>query len=101
MSVEYLKRKKPTFTTEQLVTSSTAAKSFGKIRRQAKEQPQFIMENGNVETVLINYELYEELYSLVKELEEMKQNSMLSERIDRLNEHPQSSVSWKSIRRSE
>ncbi|MDR6552544.1 hypothetical protein [Paenibacillus qinlingensis] len=53
---------KPTFTADQLVSSSVPSKKFGELRKKAKQQPQFITENGAVDTVLVGYEYYEQLF---------------------------------------
>lgn len=64
---------KPTFTADQLISASTAAKSFGSLRKKAKKEPQFITENGVVGEVLLDYRYYEELYGRVRKLEELEE----------------------------
>mgnify|MGYP007008944170 CR=1 FL=1 len=60
---------KPTFTADQLVPASIAAKSFGSLRKKAKKVPQFITENGVVGEVLLDYQFYEEIYGRLRKLE--------------------------------
>jgi len=90
---------KPTFTVDQLVSSSVASKKFGELRKKAKQIPQFITENGAVDTVLIGYEHYEGMFERLARLEEQEEIRILSERIDRLDRDPSSAKSWNEIRR--
>lgn len=64
---------KPTFTAEQLIPASIAAKNFGSLRKKAKQAPQFITENGVVGEVLIDYQHFEELYSRLRKLEQQEE----------------------------
>ena len=64
---------KPTFTADQLISASVAAKNFGSLRKKAKEVPQFITENGIVGEVLLDYKYYEELYGRLKKLEQLEE----------------------------
>ena len=91
---------KPAFTADQLVSSSFAQKNFGKIRSKAKMLPQFITDNGEVDTVLLDYKYYEDMYMRLKQLEELEESLILRERIERLEQNPESSISWKSVRRT-
>lgn len=95
-------KRKPTFSVDQLVPSSDVSKKFAELRKKAKELqvPLFIMENGNVDTVLIGYDYFEEMYQRLRELEEKEEERIIIERIERLKKDPSSAVSWKSIRRS-
>jgi hypothetical protein len=63
---------KPSFTADQLISASVAAKSFGSLRKKAKMGPQFITDNGIVGEVLLDYKHYEELYGRLKKLEELE-----------------------------
>jgi hypothetical protein len=91
---------KPTFSREQLVAASVAAKTFGSIRKKAKVLPQFITDNGEVDTVVLEYKYYEEMYMRLRELEEKEEERILLQRIERLEENPSASVSWRDIRRT-
>lgn len=90
---------KPTFTADQLVSSSIASKKFGELRKKAKQLPQFITENGAVDTVLVGYSYYEQLFERLSQLEEQEEIRILNERIDRLDKNPASAKSWNEIRR--
>lgn len=91
---------KPTFNKDQIMSSSDAAKHFGELRKRAKQAPQFITENGNVDTVVLNYDFYENMYVRLQELENNEQALIIVERIDRLEHDPGVGVDWTSIRRS-
>ncbi|MBE1553238.1 type II toxin-antitoxin system Phd/YefM family antitoxin [Sporosarcina limicola] len=93
--------KKPTFNTDQLVSASTAAKTFGAVRKKAKILPQFITDNGEVDTVVMEYRYFEEMYARLQELEDNEEERVLQERIERLEENPSVAIPWKSVRRTE
>jgi PHD/YefM family antitoxin component YafN of YafNO toxin-antitoxin module len=90
---------KPTFTADQLVSSSVASKKFGELRKKAKQLPQFITENGTVDTVLVGYDYYEQLFERLSQLEEQEEQRILNERMDRMDRNPAATKSWKDIRR--
>ncbi|CAM4153119.1 hypothetical protein L1N85_08170 [Paenibacillus alkaliterrae] len=91
---------KPTFDVDQLVTSSDASKKFGELRRKAKELPQYITDNGTVDTVLIGYDLFEQIYDRLTRLEEEEEQRILLQRLERIERDPESAKSWKSVRRN-
>ncbi|TMV49516.1 type II toxin-antitoxin system Phd/YefM family antitoxin [Paenibacillus mesophilus] len=90
---------KPTFHVDQLITSTDASKRFGELRKKAQREPQYITDNGNVETVLIGYPLFEELYERLSQLEQQEEERILLQRIERLDGNPEKSKSWKTVRR--
>ncbi|RED65436.1 type II toxin-antitoxin system prevent-host-death family antitoxin [Cohnella phaseoli] len=91
---------KPTLTVDQLITSSEAAKKFGDLRKKAKELPQFITDNGTVDSVLISYELFEQMYERLTQLEDEEEHRLLLQRIERNEQNPAAAKSWRDIRRS-
>lgn len=91
---------KPTITKDQIVKSSEASKKFGGLRKKAKLNPIFITDNGNIDSVLICYSQYEEMYKRLIELELLEEEHIISKRIERLEKNPELTVSWKDIRRS-
>lgn len=91
---------KPTFGADQLVSSSDATRNFGKLRKKAKNAPQFITDNGTVDTVILDYKYYEHLYTRLMELEEAEEARILRTRIDRLEKDPSVGVPWHKARRS-
>ncbi|MCY6485434.1 hypothetical protein OW763_13955 [Clostridium aestuarii] len=64
---------KPSITKDQMVKSSEAAKRFGTIRKRAKDQPLYITDNGNIDSVLLGYEYFEKMYKRLMELEEKEE----------------------------
>ncbi|CQR54797.1 type II toxin-antitoxin system prevent-host-death family antitoxin [Paenibacillus riograndensis] len=92
---------KPTFNVDQLITSTDASKRFGELRKRAQKEPQFITENGSVESVLIGYPLFEEMHERLAQLELKEEERVLLERIDHIDQSPSSTKSWKEIRRVE
>lgn len=91
---------KLTFTKEQLITASMASKQFGELRKKAKMHPMFITDNGDVDTVIVGYEYFEQMFRRLKELEQLEEEKILAERIDRLEKNPSAGVPWRSVRRS-
>ncbi len=90
---------KPSLNVDQLVSSKDASKKFGEVRKKAQEVPQFVMDNGSVDTVIIGYDLYEEMYDRLTQLEQAEERRILFERIDQIDRNPAASKSWKEIRR--
>jgi PHD/YefM family antitoxin component YafN of YafNO toxin-antitoxin module len=91
---------KPVITVDQIIRSSDAAKKFGSLRKNAKNKPQYISDNGIIDSVLLSYDYFEKMYERLAELEQKEEGDILSQRIDRLNQYPESGVSWRDIRRS-
>ncbi|MCL6443670.1 MAG: hypothetical protein K6T83_09480 [Alicyclobacillus sp.] len=91
---------KPLFTRDQLIPSSVASKNFGQVRKRAKELPQFISENGTVDTVVLDYDQYEKMYQRLRELEEKEEARILESRIERLEQHPETAIPWRGVRRT-
>lgn len=91
---------KPVITKDQMVQSSVAAKNFGSLRKKAKQLPQFITENGIIDSVLIDYNYYEEMYERLMELESKEEAKILEQRIERLENDPEIAVSWRDVRRT-
>ena len=91
--------KKPIITNEQMVKSSIASKHFGEVRKKAKKTPQFITDNGTIDSVLLGYEYYEQMYERLYELEEMMDADVLVRRIERFENNPKSAIKWEDIRK--
>ena len=91
---------KPVITKDQMVQSSVAAKQFGCLRKKAKQLPQFITENGTIDTVVLDYNYYEEMYERLMELEAKEEAGILEQRIERLEKNPEVSVLWRDVRRT-
>ena len=91
---------KPIITKDQMVQSSVAAKKFGSLRKKAKQLPQFITENGTIDTVVLDYDYFEQMYERLMELEAKEEAGILEQRIERLEMHPEVSVPWREARRT-
>lgn len=91
---------KPTFTTDQLIPSSVASKNFGKIRKQAQVSPQYISDNGIVDTVILGYDQFEDMYRRLREFEEREESRILEFRMKRLEEHPETAIPWRKVKRT-
>lgn len=74
---------KPHFNVEQVNSATYASKRFGEIRKKAKKLPQFISENNNVDTVVLDYKAYEEMYTELQVLREVAWEYDIARRIER------------------
>lgn len=90
---------KPVFSREQLIPAAVAAKKFGAVRRDAKKNTQFITDNGQVDSVVLGIEYYEQMFARLQELEEQDEARILLERIERLEKDPGSAIPWDAIKR--
>ncbi|TCL76495.1 prevent-host-death family protein [Hydrogenispora ethanolica] len=86
---------KPSFTFDQIIKSTEAAKKFGKLREMAKSQPIVITENGEPDSVIMSYPAFVSFLNTVQELEE----KLLIERMERARENPASLVSQEAVLR--
>lgn len=91
---------KPKFDQDQFITSTDISRKFSSIRKQAKEKPLVVTDNGRFDTVILDYQLYEDMYSRLTELEEQMELRILSERLEGLEKSPETGVQWRNIRRS-
>ncbi|MGV7114685.1 hypothetical protein [Paenibacillus kyungheensis] len=84
------------FGRDQLVNTATISRQFSKVKLLAKVKPLFITDNGNVDSVLLSYDAYEEMYNRIQSLEQ----EVLDYRAQEANNEPQSSVDWRTVQRS-
>lgn len=91
---------KPVITKDQMIQSSVAAKQFGRLRKKAKQLPQFVTENGVIDTVVLDYNYYEKMYERLMELEGQEDAEILEQRIERFEKNPELSASWRDVRRT-
>lgn len=97
---------KPAFTIDQIIKASELVRTFSNIRKKAKEKPYFITDNGNIDTVLLSYDKYEELYQnflLFNEMEERMEEleqQIADYRMEKAQKNPDDLVDWRSIRRT-
>jgi hypothetical protein len=76
---------KPRFNVDQVNSATYASKRFGEIRKKAKELPQFISENNCVDTVVLDYKAYEEMYAELQALREMTWELEIAHRLESTN----------------
>lgn len=67
------------FGRDQLVNTATISRQFSRVKLLAKTKPLFITDNGNVDSVLLSYEAYEQLINRIRELESKVMNSRSAE----------------------
>lgn len=87
------------FSKRQVITSTDIQRHYGKIKDKAKETPLVVTDNGNFDMVVLDYDFFESMYSRLIELEQAHEESILLERLDELEKHPERAVPWRSIRR--
>lgn len=72
---------KPVFTKDQVVSATEASKSLSAIRKRAKRAPQFIADHNDIDTVIIDYAAYEEMYGALQYLRELEINCIAADRV--------------------
>ena len=88
---------KPRITQDQMVSASTAARDFSAIRKKAKDIPLFILDRGKIDSVLLGYDQFEEMYMRLRELEV---ELLVLQRSQELRENPDLAVPWRAVRRT-
>jgi hypothetical protein len=83
------------FSEDQLVSASVASRKLGAIRKRAKKAPQFILENNQVETVLIDFEQYKQLVDRLNTLEEEQLYQKAAQRIEQADKGETKSIPLK------
>ncbi|AND86373.1 prevent-host-death family protein [Clostridium tyrobutyricum DIVETGP] len=83
---------KPKITKDQIVKSSVVSKRLGQYRKKAKENPIYISDNGNIDTVILSYDQFERMYERLAELEEKEEERIIGDRIKQVGKHPELSV---------
>ncbi|MDJ1651541.1 MULTISPECIES: hypothetical protein [Gordonibacter] len=82
--MDAVKDGKLTFSRDQIITSSQAAKNFGEARRRAKQAPLYVSDrNSGIDTVIVDYDTFE---SLAVELEELRQQRFYDAAATRLSQ---------------
>jgi hypothetical protein len=74
---------KPRFNVDQVNSATYASKRFGDIRKKAKELPQFISENNSIDTVVLDYKVYEEMYAELQALRELTWQFEIARRLEK------------------
>lgn len=87
---------KPTFGRDQIVSATTVSKKFSEVRKRAKSMPQFVSDHNEIDTVILDYQTYEEMYAELAYLRERQFYAMAADRIRQGDADPaRSSVSLK------
>lgn len=74
----------PAFRASQIVQATTAAKSFGNVRRQARKSPVLVMNRGGADVVIIDFNSYSRMYA---ESEAWREAQIEAIAAERLNDH--------------
>ena len=72
---------KPVFGRDQIVSATTVSKKFPEIRKRAKRMPQFVSDHNEIDTVILDYQAYEDMYSELNQLREQQFYATAAERI--------------------
>lgn len=80
--------KKPNFTVDQVTAASKASRRFGELRKSAKKIPQFISENNTIDSVLLDYKQYEEMFMELEVLRELTWELNLANRLQKADAPP-------------
>lgn len=74
---------KPRFNVDQVNSATYASKHFSDIRKKAKELPQFISENNCIDSVVLDYKVYEEMYAELQTLRELTWELEIARRLEK------------------
>ncbi len=53
---------KPVFSRDQIVSATTVSKKFSEVRKRAKVTPIFVSDRNEIDTVIMDYVTYENMY---------------------------------------
>ena len=53
---------KPVFSRDQIVSATTVSKKFSEVRKRAKVTPIFVSDRNEIDTVIMDYITYENMY---------------------------------------
>lgn len=71
----------PVFTKNQVVSATEESKSLSTIRRRAKRASRLIANHGDIDTVIIDYAAYGEMYGVLRYLRGLKINRIAAYRV--------------------
>lgn len=72
---------KPVFKKDQVLSTTEASESLSTIRKCPKWVPQFIGDHNDIDTVIIDYAAYEEMYGALQYLRELEVDRIAADRI--------------------
>jgi hypothetical protein len=83
---------KPHFDVDQIVPASLASKRFGEVRKNAKKLPQFILDNNRIDSVILDYTLYEQMFIELQALRELAWEYEIVRRVREADIDPNASL---------
>jgi PHD/YefM family antitoxin component YafN of YafNO toxin-antitoxin module len=86
--------------TDQMVSATDASKKFKEIRQKAKEEPQYIFDRGNIDSVLVDFTQFEKMVLRLQELEEEILMLNVANRLEEYEKDPSTGIPWAQIRRT-
>ncbi len=85
--------------TDQMVSATDVSKKFKEIRQRAKEEPQYILDRGNIDSVLMDFTQFEKMVLRLQELEEEFLMLNIANRLEEYEKDPSIGIPWEQIRR--
>ncbi len=74
---------KPLFNRDQIVSATTVSKKFSEVRKRAKVTPIFVSDRNEIDTVIMDYVAYENMYI---ELETLREQNLYAQAAARIKE---------------
>lgn len=86
--------------TDQMVSATDVSKKFKEIRQKAKAEPQYILDRGNIDSVLVDFTQFEKMVLRLQELEEEILILNVADRLEEYERNPSAGILWEQIRRT-
>lgn len=84
---------KPRFSDEQIIAAGVASKTFGKVRAAAKKSPQYILANNKLDSVVLDYAYYLQMYQELETYRELFYLAEINRRVEYSDAHPEEALS--------
>ncbi|MFE8698386.1 hypothetical protein ACFYKT_18940 [Cytobacillus sp. FJAT-53684] len=88
---------KPRFNVDQVIPASIASRRFGEVRKNAKSLPQFISENNRIDSVILDYHQYEEMFRELETLRELTWELQIAQRLKQADANPNARYSLQEV----
>lgn len=72
---------KPVFGRDQIVSATTVSKKFAEVRKRAKLMPLFIADRNEIDSVIMDYQAYEDMYMELEALREQQFYAAAAQRV--------------------
>lgn len=69
------------FGRDQIVSSSQAGKNFGEMRKRARKEPLYVSDRNTIDTVIVDYETFEDMAVELEELREQRFYAKVAQRL--------------------